>query len=413
MGTTDTNHELAKCLSSAIVSIDVDCKVSINATATDNSFVQALWSSDAGSYKQLKLCPATSAKAVFDTDAAKSLALAFNGYIYGFNSATPPAALKESGVTGVTFPAAGRMVVAFGTSDTLTYAIRAKSATTSAIHATNAVVVTDGTTSGFDTTEFKSADDAGLDCDAGRYGMLVGDIKLCPLCPAGTTGDGNGCTACPAGKASDAVGVTDTTGCTAVCHQGYFSQTGEHPLAHALVVAVCLRLLHQVYRTGIRLNWLQNVSANHPAHLAPLCAAPLPLPCRQLRLPALPHAHLLWHQWHRWCGGVHCLVSKGGFERTGACVVFMRPCCMWADSSHLAANHACAHIPPPAPNTALSHSCSGLVQCSRNLCLDPWQHCLPALRQWHSHHSNNHRSIRRQVLCHVGNTAAAALPACT
>lgn len=56
---------------------------------------------------------------------------------------------------------------------------------------------------------FKAAADIAQTCDTtqGRYGLVVGSIKLCPLCNAGSYGDGKGCTACEAGRASGNVGA--------------------------------------------------------------------------------------------------------------------------------------------------------------------------------------------------------------
>jgi len=231
------DHEIAACLSSTTVSIDGDCKISL-AASTDNAFVPAMWSSDSGSYKQYKLCPSSSSKAVAGADVPASLILAFNGYIYGFN-AGGTAALKSSGVTGVTFPAAGKVQVAIGASN-LVYAIQ--SATTTTSFGTNAVV-SDGT--GFTATvEYQDSDNKGIKCDDGRYGLLVGDIKLCPLCPVGTSGDGDGCTACSAGFAYGAVGLT--TSCDVVgnkCAAGSYAQEGEPHPGHAGLVCSIASIL--------------------------------------------------------------------------------------------------------------------------------------------------------------------------
>lgn len=219
-------HEIAQCLSSATVSIDGDCKISISAPASDNAFVPAMWSSDSGSYKQFKLCPTSSSKAVSDSSVAESIQLALNGYIYGFDGSDVP--LKTSGVGAVAFAAAGKVTVAVG-GDSLVYAIRATTGTTTDFDGTKAVVST-GT--GLDSTEFKAADDVGVACEAGRYGVPLGSIKLCPLCPAGTTGDGEGCQACSAGYASGAVGLATSCDDPAnLCDAGTYAQEGEaHPL---------------------------------------------------------------------------------------------------------------------------------------------------------------------------------------
>lgn len=65
----------------------------------------------------------------------------------------------------------------------------------------------------------------GDDCAAGTYGLPVGDVKLCLLCPAGTySAAGTGCTSVTAGKESNAVGAT-TDGSD--CAKGSYAQGGE------------------------------------------------------------------------------------------------------------------------------------------------------------------------------------------
>ena len=72
-------------------------------------------------------------------------------------------------------------------------------------------------------TEQKKIDDVGAACDAGRYGVMVGNFKVCPLCASGTSGDGYGCTACDAGTAAAAVGASTCSDCGA----GSYAQGGE------------------------------------------------------------------------------------------------------------------------------------------------------------------------------------------
>lgn len=233
MSATPTNHELAKCLSSVTVTYDTTTtKYTLSTAATDNAFVPSMWSGDANSYQQFMLCPSESSAA------ASSLLLALNGYIYGFSSADTPK--KASGVKtdGVTFPTRGVVQVDVGAAegtDKLIYVIRATTGDTTAIDAENAVVF-DGTADGTNAIDaayaayWKDNDNIGQACGAGRYGLLLDlavDIKLCPLCPAGSTGDGNGCTACAAGKASSVVGQTTANGCGTTCGAGFYAQEGE------------------------------------------------------------------------------------------------------------------------------------------------------------------------------------------
>ena len=215
------HSNLNKCLPTAVISLDANCKYSITTPAADNTPVVAWWAtSNVPTYVELKMCPASSAK-------VSSLQLAFDSYVYGLNAAGTGAVMPASpyaSVTGVTFPSPGKVVVTFNSdsSTTLVYAIRSTTGNTSRIDA-NAVVSTGaGFTAG---TEFKDAATAGLPCTAGRYGVRVGSIKLCPLCPAGTTGsNGYSCKACPAGTASDKAGWTSS--CT-TCAAGTYAQDGE------------------------------------------------------------------------------------------------------------------------------------------------------------------------------------------
>ena len=84
----------------------------------------------------------------------------------------------------------------------------------------------------------KKVDDVAAACDAGRYGVMVGNFKVCPLCASGTSGDGYGCTSCDAGTAA-AVGATSCSNCVA----GSYAQGGEWTFAACLPPACCCRLL--------------------------------------------------------------------------------------------------------------------------------------------------------------------------
>jgi hypothetical protein len=73
-------------------------------------------------------------------------------------------------------------------------------------------------------TAQKKTDDVGAACDAGRYGVMVGNFKVCALCASGTiSDDGYGCTACDAGTAAAAVGASTCINCVA----GSYAQGGE------------------------------------------------------------------------------------------------------------------------------------------------------------------------------------------
>jgi len=67
-------------------------------------------------------------------------------------------------------------------------------------------------------------------CGSGRYGIVVSsettgdEVQICPMCPAGTTGNGDGCTACAAGSASSSVGASS---CSTSCTAGTYAQAGE------------------------------------------------------------------------------------------------------------------------------------------------------------------------------------------
>ena len=232
-----TGNELATCLSSLTINVNADCKVYIGAPAADNSFLQSLWSSDSGAYTQFKLCPLTGPEiALSATDDATenkaAILLALNSYAYGLNGAV---AAKTSGAT-IAY-ANGVLNVTIGSTGSLVYAIRDATADTVSKLNVATLVVADPTNlaaAGLaEGTEFRNADNIGEDCTAGHYGLLIGEsVKLCPLCPAGTHGDGNGCTACAAGKASANVGVATNAGtpaasCPTTCAAGFYAQEGE------------------------------------------------------------------------------------------------------------------------------------------------------------------------------------------
>ena len=61
-------------------------------------------------------------------------------------------------------------------------------------------------------------------CAAGRYGLILEDsVKVCPVCSAGATGDGNACSSCDAGTSKAAVG----SGSCAACDPGTYAASGS------------------------------------------------------------------------------------------------------------------------------------------------------------------------------------------
>lgn len=203
------NNEIATCLSSLTINLDTDCGVTIGAPAADNSFLQSQWTSDGSATKLYKLCPASSPTAPGATQA--SILKALNSYAYGVDKDTGDI-LKTSDAV-LDYSKDGVLKVTFGTgTDALIYAVRAATTATVNKLASNLVVAnpTNLAAAGLaESTEFLNADNIGLDCPAGTYGLPIGEtVKLCPLCPAGTfSDDGNGCRACSAGFAYGSVGL--------------------------------------------------------------------------------------------------------------------------------------------------------------------------------------------------------------
>ena len=223
------SNEVAKCLPSATVGVDASCNVYITTTASDNAYVESMWTTTAAgidTYKEFKLCPAASTAnvtAANDAGVPAAFLLALNSYVYGLNSARD-AALKNSGYGAITFSHTGRVVVRYSTGpDTLVYAIRAITGTPATAFGSNAAVVTGST--GFGTGQVVTTD-LGLQCDLGRYGLQISNsVKLCAVCPAGTTGvNGFSCKACAAGSASSSVLFSGT--CTQ-CPAGTYAPEGK------------------------------------------------------------------------------------------------------------------------------------------------------------------------------------------
>ena len=208
-GTGASTHEVAKCLSTVRVNVASTCAITINAPAAGGSFVDGLWAtSGKATYAQYQECPVgTGASFTGGASTAADIQTALNAHVYS--------GAKSSGITGITYTA-GAVAVTDGTR-TWTYAIKASTVTASDIDA-GVVVLTD--TANLAAGQFKTGD-LGATCGAGRFGIVVGDIKLCPLCPAGTVGNGYGCTSCAAGTQS-ALGGT-----CADCAAGSYANGGN------------------------------------------------------------------------------------------------------------------------------------------------------------------------------------------
>ena len=207
---------MAKCLSSVRVTLATSCNVTLTSTAAGGNFVPALWTPAAAAsvtYKQYMECPVDGAPVqptgAAGSDAAARLAAiesAFSNHIYGAGKPYTTALAYTAG-----------KVVATADSQTFTYVITelTPGVTTDLGDATNIKVVTSTTAAGLAAGTFA----AGITtaCGGGRYGIIIGnDLKLCPVCPAGTTGDGNSCDSCAAGTGKNAgVGATTCTDCDA------------------------------------------------------------------------------------------------------------------------------------------------------------------------------------------------------
>ena len=187
--------DIAKCLSTVRVNVADSCAITIAAPAAGGSFVDALWTTSTPegadrTYSQYRECPtATSTPVLPITTPVPDIMTALNSYIYG--------GLRSSNLTSIALPAPGKVVITRGAA-TWAYAIRVSSGITAA-QIDNHAVVSAGATLTLD-THFKI--DLAAACPATRFGVVVGNIKLCPLCPAGSLGNGYGCTPCAAGTQS-------------------------------------------------------------------------------------------------------------------------------------------------------------------------------------------------------------------
>lgn len=204
-----STDELAKCLSSVKVSLNSGCNVTITSLAAGGSFVDAIWSSDsAATYKRYQECPTNGAVTVPSaTDGpgvAAAIETALEKHIYGGKKDTAIASIAYAAGGKVTITRSGAYIYA------ITYVEDAFNATNIGEDAAD-IVVADGTGLTLDTHYI--AEDLSATCGAGKYGIVLADtIKVCPLCPAGTSGDGFGCTSCEAGQKSD-VGAATCSDC--------------------------------------------------------------------------------------------------------------------------------------------------------------------------------------------------------
>ena len=218
VSTTAPTNAFAKCLSSVKVEVASNCDVTLTATAAGGNFVPSMWTpaaADTYSYKQYKECP-VAGTAVVGVDAAANLATAFANHIYGSTKAITTSLVYLAG-----------KVTASADSQTFTYIISELTAVGADLgDAINIVVLSNGTAAGLTSgTEFNNDITATCTASEGRYGFILNDnIKVCALCPAGTTGDGYGCTACAAGTGK-ASGVGATT--CAACDAGTYAAEGS------------------------------------------------------------------------------------------------------------------------------------------------------------------------------------------
>lgn len=197
-------------------------------------------------------------------------------------------------------------------------------------------------------TEYQTV--IGNQCSTGRYGQVVGSIKICFMCPSGTWGSGNGCTACAAGTSSAIVGQTAAASCAA-CSAGTYAHAGEARL-HRAVLAGVSSPAHRA--SGHR-------RFGNPSHKlrAPPC-------CRQLQLPALHCRHVQRGQ----CRPMHRLVSPPDLLCSPAALRSTGKNENGYGQGH--PNGVSTLSPHPTPN----------LQPRRLLLLDPGQRRLLQVLQW-------------------------------
>ena len=208
-------HEVARCLASVRADLAADCSLALAAPAAGGSFVPGLWASpgaEAYTYAQPRECPAAGAAVALAKGSAAALAAAFSAHIYGAGKPVATTLSFSSGV--VTASCAGGA--------TFTYAITRLEGIDAADFGLAGHLRVLPATAGLSAGQY--ADSLSAACGAGRYGLILTDsIKLCPLCGAGTTGDGDACQACTAGSAKPGVG----TGSCAACAPGSYAPDGS------------------------------------------------------------------------------------------------------------------------------------------------------------------------------------------
>lgn len=270
-------HEVPICLTSVKVTIEgTGCKVALESFSAGSVFVPALWASQAN-YKQLQECPkksADAAKAAAATADATGIHAALlssiKNFVYGGdkNSMTGTPWIEVSGgvvtvqsaigagpvykfvyaITQVGHWRSGRPFWGAQWSAGLSYMgctnlhiqlhFKVEISRTpccfpfppqaSLAGAVTGVQPVSSSTS-FTESNAKMAV-LGDSCATGRFGIIVADettgdeLKLCPLCPAGTSGNGNGCTACTKGTVASSIGATT---CSGTCPKGEYAQEGE------------------------------------------------------------------------------------------------------------------------------------------------------------------------------------------
>lgn len=112
--------------------------------------------------------------------------------------------------------------------------------------------------------EKRTGEFVGDKCEDGRYGIMVGNFKVCPVCASGTTGDGFGCTTCAAGTRATAVGSDTCVDCTA----GSYAQHGEFArrlLSWRPTPAPALSCLPPVCGSRVAFNFAPSLCAGAPA----------------------------------------------------------------------------------------------------------------------------------------------------
>lgn len=221
-------HEFVRCLSSFTMNIDASCGVLLTATAPATNFqsyVPAMWSSDANMYKQFKPCPTASSN-----NNNANLMAALQGFVYGTDA--QGTALKPTAMVGTALtPGRLELVVTnTPTKKSLIWAFRSTTGSPTALAVEYVPAGSGAVNDLYQMTagvEYISSATPSQPCSTGRYPVTASSgLKLCPLCPAGSTGDGTGCTACAAGTASGAPGLPSSSSCTQ-CTAGAYAPAGE------------------------------------------------------------------------------------------------------------------------------------------------------------------------------------------